>query len=162
MDRLWVQVGPHLPPQPAARGMWWLFMNERSWLRSQEENINCICASTTACMVLGDTLQNCTFSKSLLKAWQLPKKVIFKEAHEDKHIKYLKWKGAVAAKTAQKCGAARRLTESTLSEWTHSSDTASEPRKTLPASSGKPPSPDESAAKTAKEEEQRSLSTVSS
>lgn len=50
-----------------------------------------------------------------------------------------------------------RLTESSLSEWTHSSDTASEPRKTRRASSGKPPSPDESATKTAEEETVRSI-----
>lgn len=44
-----------------------------------------------------------------------------------------------------------RLTESSLSEWRHSSGTASEPRKSRRASSGKPPSPDGSAARTAEE-----------
>lgn len=48
--------------------------------------------------------------------------------------------------------AAVRLTESSLSEWKHSSGTASEPRKTRRASSGKPPSHDESATRTAEEE----------
>lgn len=61
-------------------------------------------------------------------------------------MKYLKRKGA-----AQRC----RLTGNTPSEWTRSADTASEPRKTQPASFGKPPFPDGSAAKTGKEEEQR-------
>ena len=59
---------------------------------------------------------------------------------------------AAAAEQIWKCGAVVRLTESSLSEWTHSSDTASEPRRTRQASSGKPPSPDESATKTAEGE----------
>ena len=59
---------------------------------------------------------------------------------------------AAVAEQMWKCGAVVRLTESSLSEWTHSSDTASEPRKTRRASSGKPPSPGESATKTAEGE----------
>lgn len=49
----------------------------------------------------------------------------------------------------------RRLTESSLSERRRSSGTASEPHRTLPASSGKPPSPDESAARTAQRETEK-------
>lgn len=45
-----------------------------------------------------------------------------------------------------------KLTESSLSELRHSSGTASEPRKTRRASSGKLPSPDESATKTVEKE----------
>lgn len=62
-----------------------------------------------------------------------------------------------AAEGLWKCGAAVGLTESNLSEWTHSSDTASELHKIHQASSGKPPSPDESAAKTKEEKTRKSM-----
>lgn len=55
-----------------------------------------------------------------------------------------------------KCRALMRLTESSLSEQRHSSGIASEPRRTRRASSGTPPSPGESAAKTARHSKQGS------
>lgn len=59
---------------------------------------------------------------------------------------------AAAVKQWRNCEPAVGLTESSLSERRHSSGTASEPRKTRQASSGKPPSPDESATRTAEKE----------
>lgn len=59
---------------------------------------------------------------------------------------------SAAVKQSWKCEPAVGLTESSLSERRHSSGTASEPRKTRRASSGKPPSPDESATRTAEKE----------